>query len=273
MIRTVLTIAGFDPSGGAGVLADIKTFAAFGCFGAAAITSLTSQNSQGVFAAYHQTPEILRQQLAPVLADYELAAVKIGMLPTAELGEVVAAMITQYGLKNIVLDPVLRSSSGYDLIEDGTKNFLLERLLPCTDLVTPNLDEVEILLGTKPTSPTEMSQAAQQLSRQLSARSKAHVAVLVKGGHLPDAATDVLFDGKDIHVFSAAKIVTRHTHGTGCTLSSAITALLARDVGLPEAVRRAKDYVTAAIKHAPGIGQGAGPLNHFYSYAPDQLFN
>ena len=273
MMRTVLTIAGFDPSGGAGVLADIKTFAAFGCFGAAAITSLTSQNSQGVYAVYYQTPEILHRQLAPVLEDYEIAAVKIGMLPTAELVEVVAAMITRFGLKNIVFDPVLRSSSGYALIEDEAKNALLETLLPLTDLITPNLDEVEMLLGTKPALPTEMSEAAQQLSRQLSAKKNAPVAVLVKGGHLPEAATDVLFDGKDIHVFSTAKIATRHTHGTGCTLSSAIAALLALGFELPEAVRRAKDYVTAAIQHAPGIGQGAGPMNHFYSYAPDQLFN
>lgn len=269
---TVLTIAGFDPSGGAGVLADCKTFAAFDCFGAAAITSLTSQNTQGVYATYHQTGEILRQQLAPVLEDYEVAAVKIGMLPTRELVEVVAAMIPKYDLKNIVIDPVLRASSGYSLIEDVTKNLLLEALLPLTDLVTPNLDEVEMLLGTKPSSLTEMEEAAQHLSQQFTAKKKTPVAVLVKGGHLPQTATDVLFDGKEIHVFSTAKIASRHTHGTGCTLSSAIAALLAHGFVLPEAVQRAKAYVTAAISQAPGIGHGAGPMNHFYSYAPDQLF-
>lgn len=268
-MRVVLTIAGFDPSGGAGVLADCKTFAAFGSFGAAAITSLTSQNSLGVFAAYHQTPEFLRQQIIPVLEDYELAAVKIGMLPTRELIEVVAATIEQYSLPKIVIDPVLSSSSGYLLMEAEARKLLVERLLPMATIITPNLDEVEILGGKKPSSPHEMGAAARQLSQQLSTRNKAPVAILVKGGHLPDAATDVLFDGTDEHIFSAVKIATRHTHGTGCTLSSAIAALLARGIALPEAVQHAKNFVTEAIKHAPGIGRGAGPLNHFYRYAPN----
>ncbi|MFN7927146.1 MAG: bifunctional hydroxymethylpyrimidine kinase/phosphomethylpyrimidine kinase [Blastocatellia bacterium] len=270
MMQTVLTIAGFDPSGGAGVLADCKTFAAFGCFGAAAITSLTSQNSQGVYATYHQTPEILQAQWQPLLADYDLAAVKIGMLPTAAMIASVAATIAQHGLRHIVLDPVLRSSSGYPLIDDEAKQALLTCLLPLVDLVTPNLDEVAVLLGTKPTSPEEMRAAAERLSQQLSAQKT--VAVLVKGGHLREAATDVLFDGKETHVFSAPRLVSRHTHGTGCTLSSAIAALLARGWALPAAVQRAKEFVTAAITHAPGIGHGAGPMNHFYRYAPDESF-
>ena len=268
-MHIVLTIAGFDPSGGAGVLADSKTVAAFGCFCAAAITSLTSQNSLGVYATYHQTPEILRQQITPVLEDYEIAAVKIGMLPTRELIEVVATTIGQYSLRNIVIDPVLSSSSGYLLMGEEARKLLVEILMPMATIITPNLDEVEILLGRKPTSPTEMGAAARQLSQQVSARNKAPVAVLVKGGHLSDVATDVLFDGTDEHVFSAVKLATRHTHGTGCTLSSAIAALLAHGCLLPEAVQRAKDYVTEAIKHAPGIGRGAGPMNHFYRYAPN----
>lgn len=272
-MHAVLTIAGFDPSGGAGVLADSKTFAAFGCFGAAAITSVTSQNSLGVFATYHQSPEILRQQLLPLLEDYEIAAVKIGMLPTRQLMEVVAATITKYGLKNIVLDPILQSSSGFPLIDEEAKTFYREVLMPKVNLVTPNLDEVGGLLGLKPTTAVAMGEAAQELSRQLSNNGSAPVAVLVKGGHLLDVATDVLFDGQALHTFSSPKIITQHTHGTGCTLSSAITALLALGYKLPEAVQRAKDYVTAAIKYAPGIGHGAGPLNHFYSYAPDSLFN
>ncbi|MBS1809762.1 MAG: bifunctional hydroxymethylpyrimidine kinase/phosphomethylpyrimidine kinase [Acidobacteria bacterium] len=262
-MHTVLTIAGLDPSGGAGVLADIKTIAAFGCFGAAAITSLTSQNTLGVYAAYHQSPEILRQQIVPVLKDYEVAAVKIGMLPTKELIDLVAAIIEEFSLKNIVLDPVLRSSSGFLLLEDDANQALCERLLPITDLVTPNLAEVEMLLGVRPNSADEMSVAAQQLSQQLS------TSVLVKGGHLADEATDVLFDGQQTHFYSAQRIVSRHTHGTGCTLSSAIAAQLARGMKLPEAISQAKIYVTEAIKNAPGIGHGAGPMNHFYRYAPN----
>ena len=180
-MQTVLTIAGFDPSGGAGVLADSKTFAAFGCFGAAAITSLTSQNTRGVFATFHQSAAVLRAQLVPILADYDLAAVKIGMLPTVELIEVVIEILAQRTLKNIVLDPVLQSSSGFALMDEAAKTLLLEKLLPLTDVVTPNLNEVEILLGRKPMTVQEMQTAAQQLSVQLSHHKP--VAVLVKGGH------------------------------------------------------------------------------------------
>ena len=264
-MQTVLTIAGFDPSGGAGVLADSKTCAAFGCFGAAAITSLTSQNTRGVYATFHQSAEVLRAQLVPILEDYDLAAVKIGMLPTTELIEVVIEMLAQQNLKNIVLDPVLQSSSGFALMDDAAQKLLLEKLLPLTDVVTPNLDEIAALLGSKPITVTEMQIAAAQLSAQLSQHKP--VAVLVKGGHLPHEATDVLFADNMLYSFTAAKLSSHHTHGTGCTLSSAIAALLAQSCTLPEAVQRAKNYVTEAIIHAPNIGHGAGPLNHFYNYA------
>lgn len=264
-MKTVLTIAGFDPSGGAGVLADIKTIAAFGCFGAAAITSLTSQNTRGVFATFHQSAEILQAQLVPVLADYDIAAVKIGMLPTAELIEVVLEILAQRTLPNIVLDPVLQSSSGFALMDEAAQKLLQEKLLPLTDVVTPNLDEIAVLLGKKPMTVPEMQTAAEQLSAQLSQYKP--VAVLVKGGHLQHEATDVLFDGNTLYSFTAAKLSSRHTHGTGCTLSSAIAALLAQNCALPEAVQRAKNYVTEAIINAPNIGHGAGPLNHFYNYA------
>ena len=263
-MQTVLTIAGFDPSGGAGVLADIKTSAAFGCFGAAAITSLTSQNTRGVFATFHQSAEVLRAQLVPILEDYDIAAIKIGMLPTVELVEVVLEIITQRTLPNIVLDPVLQSSSGFALMDDAAQKLWLKKLLPLTDVVTPNLNEVEVLLGRKPLTVPEMQTAAQQLSAQLSQHKS--VAVLVKGGHLQNEATDVLFAGNALYSFTAAKLSSRHTHGTGCTLSSAIAALLAQNCALPEAVQRAKNYVTEAIIHAPNIGEGAGPMNHFYTY-------
>ncbi len=264
-MQTVLTIAGFDPSGGAGVLADSKTFAALGCFGAAAITSLTSQNTRGVFATFHQSAEVLRAQLVPILEDYDFAAVKIGMLPTVALIEVVIELLTQHTLPNIVLDPVLQSSSGFALMDAAAQQLLRERLLPLADVITPNLNEVEELLGQKPVTVPEMQIAARQLSDQLSQDKP--VAVLVKGGHLQNEATDVLFDGTALHNFTAAKIWSRHTHGTGCTLSAAIAALLAQNCELTEAVERAKNYVTEAIINAPQIGHGAGPLHHFYNYA------
>jgi hydroxymethylpyrimidine/phosphomethylpyrimidine kinase len=264
-MQTILTIAGFDPSGGAGVLADCKTFAAFGCFGAAAITSLTSQNTRGVFATFHQSAEILRAQLVPILDDYDIAAVKIGMLPTVELIEVVIEILAQRNLKNIVLDPVWQSSSGFALMDDAAQTLLLEKLMPLTDVVTPNLDEVAVLSGRRPTTVAEMQVAAQQLSAQFSQHKS--VAVLVKGGHLQNEATDVLFDGIALHNFPAARLSSRHTHGTGCTLSSAMAALLAQSCELTEAVERAKNYVTEAIMNAPQLGHGAGPMHHFYHYA------
>ncbi len=247
------------------MLADTKTFAVFGCYGAAAITSLTSQNTRGVVAAFHQSAEVLRAQIVPVLEDYDIAAVKIGMLPTVELIEVVIEILAAGSLKNIVLDPVLQSSSGFALMDDAAQKLLLEKLMPLTDVVTPNLNEIEAMLGQKPNSVEDMQTAAEQLSDQLSQHKP--VAVLVKGGHLQDEATDVLFDGNALHSFTAPKLSSRHTHGTGCTLSSAIAALLTQNCALPEAVERAKNYVTEAIINAPNIGHGAGPLHHFYHYA------
>lgn len=262
-MRVVLSIAGFDPSGGAGVLADVKTFAAFGCFGAAAVTSLTSQNTLGVWAAYPQTPEVVRAQLEPLAADYRIAAVKIGMLPTAEVIEVVADFITQHGLKNVVVDPVICSSSGYALIDADAVRELKRRLFPLADLITPNADESKLLGATSCNSAAE---AARELYAQVNqdANGEARRAVLVKGGHLDGDPTDVLFDGQKVFEFHAERIVTRHTHGTGCALSSAIAARLACGDALPQAVASAKRFVTEAIRTAPGLGQGAGPLNHLH---------
>jgi hydroxymethylpyrimidine kinase/phosphomethylpyrimidine kinase len=260
---TVLSIAGFDPSGGAGVIADIKTFAAFECFGAAAITSLTSQNTRAVYGAYHQKPEVLRAQLEPVINDYRIAAVKTGMLPTPELIEVVAEIIARQALPNVVVDPVMRSTSGYDLIDPPAAAFLAERLLPLADVITPNMAEAGRLAGMEVLDLSGMRQAAQRLYQRCQAsRPAAHRAVLVTGGHLAEEAADVLFDGQEVQVFRAPKVETRSTHGTGCTLSAAIAALLARGCDVPQAVRRAKAYVTAALRTAPQLGQGAGPLNH-----------
>lgn len=254
-----LSIAGFDPSGGAGVLADIKTFAAFGCFGAAAITSLTSQNTVAVYGAFHQSAESLRAQLEPVISDYEIAAVKVGMLPTREMIEAAAELIDRHRLPNVVVDTVMRSTSGYDLIDERALEVLIERLLPLASVVTPNLAEAERLTGAEIKDIEGMKRAARRISKLAQS---AGLAVLVKGGHLPNEATDVLFDGSGFEIFRAPKIASRNTHGTGCTLSSAIAALLAQGCSVKEAVSKAKVYLEAALRTAPNIGRGAGPLNH-----------
>lgn len=260
----VLSIAGFDPSGGAGVAADLKTFSAFGCFGTAAITSLTSQNTTAVYGAFHQSAEALRAQIEPVLEDFRISAVKTGMLPTRETIEVTAETIGRHQLPNVVVDPVIRSTSGYDLIDDKALEFLIECLLPLADLITPNMAEAERLTGLEVKDLPGMEKAAKHIyaMAQPEIRNKA---ILVKGGHLPTEATDVLYDGKETRFFRSPKIDTRNTHGTGCTLSSAIAALLARGFDIPEAVTRAKAYLGAALLLAPNIGKGAGPLNHLVS--------
>ena len=257
----VLSIAGFDPSGGAGVLADIKTFSAFGCFGTAAITSLTSQNTVAVYGAVHQSAETLRAQIEPVVSDFTIAAVKTGMLPTRETIEVTAEMIEQHSLPNVVVDPVIRSTSGYDLIDETAMRFLIERLLPLAKVITPNMAEAERLTGFEVNDLDGMKRAAERIYKLAQPKIR-NQAVLVKGGHLPNEATDVLFDGNEFQLFRAEKIATRNTHGTGCTLSSAIAALLANGFEIPEAITKAKQYLEAALRFAPNLGHGAGPLNH-----------
>ena len=267
---TIISIAGFDPSGGAGVLADIKTFAAMGCFGAAAVTSLTFQNTVAVYGAEHQTAEILRSQIEPVVNDFKIAAVKVGMIPTCEMIEAAAEIIENHALPNVVVDTVIRSTSGYDLIDEEAIRRLIERLLPLADVITPNIAEAERLTGLEVKDLDGMKRAAAriyEMSAIPTARRTARRATLVKGGHLKappeNEATDALFDGRGFHIFRAPKIVTRDTHGTGCTLSSAIAALLARGCEIPDAVARAKQYLSETLRAAPGIGRGAGPLNHF----------
>ena len=264
-MKTILTIAGHDPSGGAGVAADLKTFAAFGCYGIAAITSLTFQNTIAVLGASHSSAGVLERQLGPLLDDFSPSAVKTGMIPTPETIRVAAAAIAGHQLRPVVVDPVIRSTSGFDLIDDQAVGDLVAHLLPLATLITPNLAEAERLTGGRVRTLEERKRAAAQIHElaRRGANGQPGPAVLLKGGHLPDDASDLLFDGRSWTLFPGERIETRHTHGTGCTLSAAIAALLGCGQALPEAIARAKDYVTEAIRTAPGLGHGAGPLNHW----------
>ena len=257
-LPVALTIAGFDPSGGAGIVADIKTFTAFGCFAAAAVTSLTFQNTTGVFGATHETAETVRAQVLPIIEDFQVAGVKTGMLPTREVILEVARLLRETHLREAspVVDPVVRSTSGFDLINDDALTALKSELLPLARLVTPNIPEAERLTGLKIETEDDMRRAA-LLIREMGVR-----AVLVKGGHLTGDAVDVLDDGGEVRLFRAPRIETDATHGTGCTLAAAITACLARGLNLADAVGAAKRFVTEAIRRSPQLGRGFSPVNH-----------
>lgn len=255
-----LTIAGLDPSGGAGIVADIKTFSAFGCFAAAAVTSVTFQNTTGVFGAVHQSADSVRRQVEPVFDDFEVAALKTGMLPTSEIIDQVVCSIAERGQTNIVVDPVVRSTSGFDLIDDLALRALTERLFPLAYLITPNLPEAERICGFLIRSARDIERAAAHM-HSLGARN-----TLIKGGHALECrtegkATDYLFIGDKMQSFEADYIETNATHGTGCTLAAAITANLALGKELVEAVAHAKHFVTDAIRTAPGLGKGHSPIN------------
>jgi hydroxymethylpyrimidine/phosphomethylpyrimidine kinase len=253
-----LTVAGFDPSGGAGIVADIKTFTSFGCFAAAAVTSLTFQNTTGVFGVANQSAETVRRQVLPVVEDLRVAGMKTGMLPTREIISEVARLIRETELRETapVVDPVVRSTSGHDLIDDDALGALKRELLPLARLATPNVPEAERITGMKIADEGAMRCAA-ALMRGMGAR-----AVLVKGGHLAGDALDLLDDGGQVQLFRAPRVETDSTHGTGCTLAAAVAACLARGLGLAESVGAAKRFVTAAIRRAPGLGRGFGPVRH-----------
>ena len=251
-----LTVAGFDPSGGAGVVADVKTFTAFGCFAAAAVTSLTYQNTTGVFGAAHQTAEAVRAQVLAVAEDFRVAGAKTGMLPTREVIAEVARLFREAGLPAPVVDPVVRSTSGFDLIDDAALGALKAELLPLARLVTPNVPEAERITGLSIRDRAGMLEAARAM-RAMGAR-----AVLVKGGHLEGEALDLLDEDGRVSTFTAPRVETTSTHGTGCTLAAGIAACLARGMSLEDSVAAAKRFVTEAIRRAPRLGRGHGPINH-----------
>lgn len=260
-----MTIAGLDPSGGAGIVADIKTFSRFGCFAAAALTSVTFQNTRGVFGSVHQSAGSVRRQVEAILDDYDVAAMKTGMLPTREIIETVAELIGERQLKNVVVDPVVRSTSGFDLIDDAALMVLIERLFPLADIVTPNLPEAERIAKIQIATDDDIAKAA-AIMQSFGAR-----IVLIKGGHALEVksseskgdtrAVDHLFVGLERYTFEAEYIETTATHGTGCTLAAALAANLATGKDIRESVKSAKDFVTEAIRTAPHIGHGHSPIN------------
>ena len=253
-----MTIAGLDPSGGAGIVADIKTFSRFACFPTSVITSVTFQNTVGVFGAVHQNAESVRRQAEAVFDDLNVAALKTGVLPTAEIIETVAAMIAERNLRNVVVDPVVRSTSGFDLIDDAALRFLIEKLFPLADVITPNAPEAERITRISIDTDDSIVEAA-AIMRQMGARN-----VLIKGGHMlskNNKARDFLFIGEESTILEADFIDTTATHGTGCTLAAAIAANLALGHDLKAAVAAAKAFVNEAIRTAPHLGRGNSPIN------------
>jgi len=252
-----LTIAGSDSGGGAGIQADLKTFHAYGVFGTSAITAVTVQNTVGVRDYLALPPELVAAQIRAVVEDLRPGACKTGMLAGAPVIRVVADALAELPGMAYVLDPVMVATSGDRLLDGGAERALLERLLPLATIVTPNLDEAALLTGGAVATVEQMERAARTLVAG-GAR-----AALVKGGHLSGAAVvDLLYDGAAVHTYRRDRIATRSTHGTGCTLSAAIAAGLARGAGLRAAVESGLDYVHRAIAAAPGLGRGNGPLNH-----------
>ena len=256
-MRTALTIAGSDSSGGAGIQADLKTFAAHDVFGMCAITAVTAQNTMTVTRVLPLPPEMVTAQIDAVIVDMTPDAIKIGMLGNSAIARAVVEALQRYRLTNIVLDTVMVAKGGARLLDAGEAiGVLRERLLPLATVVTPNVPEAEALTGMAIHNVTDLERAAESLIG-LGAR-----AVFIKGGHLAGPAIDVLHDGRRAIRLEAPRIDTRHTHGTGCTLSSAIAARLALGDNLESACRAAKAYVTNAILRAPGLGRGHGPLGH-----------
>jgi hydroxymethylpyrimidine/phosphomethylpyrimidine kinase len=255
VLPVALTIAGSDSGGGAGIQADLKTFSALEVFGASAITSITAQNTRGVTDIYDLPPYIIGRQLDAICSDLSVAAAKTGMLSNPEIIEKVAKKVAEHKIPNLVVDPVMVAKSGDPLLKPEAVRTLVTRLFPLAVLITPNRPEVEVLLGERLRSRADMAEAARALKR-LGPKS-----VLIKGGHGRGRAVDLLFDGRKLTELSAERLDQRHTHGTGCILSAAVAAHLARGFDLEEAVGRSKEFVTEAIRHGLAIGGGTGPAD------------
>ena len=258
IMKTALTIAGSDCSGGAGIQADLKTMTMNGVYAMSAITALTAQNTTGVQAVQESTPDFLKQQLDAIFEDIYPDAVKIGMVASSELIRVIAESLRYYDAKNVVVDPVMVASAGSSLIKQEAVQTLIQELLPISTLVTPNIPEAQVLSGMSISSKADMLAAAKQIC------DTCHCAVLLKGGHSINDANDLLWaDGKAVW-FEGKRIDNPNTHGTGCTLSSAIAANLAKGFSLEDSIWRAKEYISGALAAMLDLGKGSGPMNHAF---------
>ena len=257
-MKTALTIAGSDSSGGAGIQADIKTMTMNGVYAMSAITALTAQNTTGVRAIQESTPDFLKQQIDAVFEDIYPDAVKIGMVASSELIRVIAGSLRYYDAKNVVVDPVMVATSGSALMKNDAVQTLIEELLPIATVVTPNIPEAQVLSGLTIETKEDMMVAAKQIGDNY------HCAVLLKGGHSINDANDLLYANGEFTWFEGKRINNPNTHGTGCTLSSAIAANLAKGFTLSESVQRAKVYISGALAAMLDLGQGSGPMNHAF---------
>lgn len=258
-VKTALTIAGSDSSGGAGIQADIKTMMAHHVYGMSAITALTAQNTQGVFQIMQVTPSFLDAQLESIFTDIFPDAVKIGMVGSSELIEVISSNLIKYKAKHIVVDPVMIATSGSKLISDEAIRTLEKRLFPIAELITPNIPEAEVIANMKINTPEDMIKASEYISNQFKCN------VLCKGGHKINDANDLLYWNGQYIWINGKRINNPNTHGTGCTLSSAITSNLAKGYNVIEAVRKAKNYISGALEAMLDLGKGSGPMDHSYA--------
>ncbi|HSG31301.1 MAG TPA: bifunctional hydroxymethylpyrimidine kinase/phosphomethylpyrimidine kinase [Thermodesulfobacteriota bacterium] len=256
-----LTIAGSDSSGGAGIQADLKTFTAHKVYGMSVLTSITAQNTKKVLGIHNLSPEFIGLQLVAVATDFEVNAVKTGMLSTAPIIKSISDQIKRYKIPNLVVDPVMISKSGARLLEKEAETSLKNDIIPIAFIVTPNIPEAEVIAGMEIGTIEQMKEAAEKIIAMGPKN------VLIKGGHLKDNkdAVDIFYDGEDFYEIATKWIKTKNTHGTGCTYSAAICANLAKGLDVLEAVSKAKDYVTSAIEKSFNIGSGHGPLNHFHN--------
>lgn len=257
-MKKVLTIAGSDCSGGAGIQADLKTMTSLKVYGMSVITALTAQNTTGVTGVFDASPAFVAQQLDSIFTDIVPDAVKIGMVSNHEIIEIIVQKLTHYQAKNIIVDPVMISTSGSKLLKDEAMEAVITKLIPLADLITPNLPEAESITGLKIHTKDEMLLAARQMSQMAKA-------VLLKGGHLTDTADDLLYLSNTPIWITGEKINNPNTHGTGCTLSSAIASYLALGHSLEDSVRSAKKYITGALMANLDLGAGSGPLNHCWN--------
>lgn len=257
-MKKVLTIAGSDCSGGAGIQADLKTFSALGVFGMSVIVSVVAENTSRVIDIQDVLPDMIKKQMDAVFEDIDVDAVKIGMLSTPQCMEAVAKKLRQYKPHNVVIDPVMYAKNGCPLMPPTSIDTLIRIIIPLADVLTPNIPEAEKIADMEIKSHADMESAAKKI------QSMGCKAVIVKGGHAVGDATDILYDGNKMYYYKASRIDTKNTHGTGCTFSSAIAAQLSKGLSVESAVSRAKEYVTTAITHALPIGKGYGPTHHFY---------